>query len=144
MKIKVRHNKRRAVWAQTEPAPGGLRLVDVAPLDGPLPEVQHLLGQRFPNIGAVRRALVAAMKGAVGDTLDNVLLSRAAYDAWIRKALQAANEMRGTGVSSDTIPDERARERPNGSLEISIDLPTGRRISMIVPKGQWAWRPRPH
>jgi len=109
-----------------------------------MPEVGHLVGQRFPDLSALRRALVAAMRGDVGGTLDNVLLSRWAYDTWIDRASQAAQSLKGAGVDPETIPDEMAKPLPDGSLLIWVDVPNHERVELVVPKGHWTWRKRPH
>ena len=138
----MRHNASHAVVASVERLPdGGLKLRGIGPLDGPMPDVTHLMGQRFPDLAALRRALVAAMRGDVGGTLDNVLLSRWAYDAWIDRASQAAQSI--NGVAPETIPDEMAKPLPDGSLLIWVDLPSGR-VELTVPKGHWAWRRHPN
>lgn len=143
--VRVRHNKSRAVLAEVRRDADRFTLVSVRPLDGPLPEVEHLIDQSFRDLGGVRNALIAAMKGEVGDTLDHVWLSEQAYDAWMAKAAAAARSFAATGGSldPDSIPDERARPLPDGSLLIWVHLPNGTRVELAVPEGQWAWRVRP-
>ena len=134
----VRHNVSHAVTAVVERNDdGSVRLEGVQPLAGKMPEADHLLGQRFPDLAALRRALVAAMRGVVGDTLDHVLLSPQAYAAWLERAAQAAAGL--DGVSPDAIPDEMAKPLPDGSLLIWVDLPAGM-VDLVVPIGHWAWR----
>lgn len=143
--IRVRHNKSRAVLADVRRDARRLTLLALRPLDGPLPEVDHLIDQAFADFDAVRRALLAAMMGEVGDTLDNVSLSAQAYDAWMAKAAAAARTLAASGssIDPDSIPDERAKPLPDGSLLIWVPLPDGARVELVVPKGQWAWRVRP-
>lgn len=142
--MKVRHNKSHAVLADVERVGEHLRLLGVRPLDGDMPEVGHLIGAIFPDVAACRNALLAAMKGPVGDTLDNVLLSAAAYAAWLEKAGAAANRMVALGIAPDAIPDEMAKPLPDGSLLIWVDIPQFGRVSMSVPKEHWQWRQRPN
>ena len=136
--IIARHNASHAVVASVERMfDGSVKLRGVGPLDGQMPDATHLVGQCFPDLSALRRALVAAMRGDVGGTLDNVLLSRWAYDTWVDRASKAAQSI--NGVDSETIPDEMAKPLPDGSLLIWVDLPNGR-VEFTVPKGHWAWR----
>ena len=123
----VRRSKGHAVRAVIERVGGAVRLVRVEPHTGPLPEVAHLVGQVFPDHAAVRRALLAAMSSETGDTLDNVLLSQAAYEQWLGAATRAA----------------RARPMPSGELLIWVDLPNGQRVEARIPPGEWTWRRRP-
>jgi hypothetical protein len=109
-----------------------------------MPEVGHLIGGLFPDIAACRRALLAAMKGHVGDTLDNVLISAAAYAAWLEKAGAAARQMAALGVAPNAIPDELAKPLPDGSLLVWVDVPALGRVSMLVPKEQWQWKRFPN
>ena len=141
LKITVRHNVSHAVQAVVERRQGGVVLKEVQPLAGRLPEVGHLLGQTLPDLPSLRRALVAAMRGVVGDTLDHVLLSPQAYAAWLERAAQAAAAL--DGVSPDAIPDEMAKPLPDGSLLIWVTLPAGR-VELVVPRGHWAWRRPPN
>jgi len=134
----VRHNVSHAVTAVVERNDdGSVRLEGVQPLAGKMPEADHLLGQRFPDLAALRRALVAAMRGVVGDTLDHVLLSKWAYDAWMDRVSRAAETL--VGVEPESIPDEMAKPLPDGGLLIWVDLPAGR-VDLVVPIGHWAWR----
>ena len=140
----VRHNASTAVVASVERLPDGtVKLNGVGPLDGVMPDVRHLLDQRFPNLSALRRALVAAMRGAVGDTLDHVLLSKWAYVAWEEKASQAAQSLKGAEVDPESIPDEMAKPLPSGDLLIWVDLPSGK-VELTIPKDHWAWRRHPN
>jgi hypothetical protein len=139
----VRH-ERRAVRAFLAPDEGCLRLMKLEPVEGPLPEWDHLAGELFLDEDGVRRAVEAALRGAVGDTLDLVRLDEQAYRDWLARAGEAANRWARSGrlATLSAIPDERARPLPDGSLEIYLDLP-GERVSLIVPPGRWAWRVRP-
>jgi hypothetical protein len=135
-------NPNRAVLADVERVGENIRLVGVRPLDGEMPEVGHLLGGLFPDVKALRLALVAALKGVVGDTLDNVLLSGRAYAAWQQKAAEAARAL-PKGVDPGEIPDEKAKPLPDGRLLIWVELPGGGRVELAVPKDEWAWRVKP-
>ncbi|RME81251.1 MAG: hypothetical protein D6775_14040 [Caldilineae bacterium] len=141
-RIKVRHNKAHAVWAVVEDTPDGVRLVGVEPYQGPVPEVAHLLGAEFPDNASVRRALIAAMKGPVGDTLDNVLLSKRAYDAWLLFAQQQAARLASEGVHASAISDEMAEALPDGSLKIWVTVGE-EEISMLIPPEEWSWKNPP-
>lgn len=140
--IRVRHNKSHAVWVDLRATQGGYVLERVRPLDGPLPEYSHLQGETFPDVRSVRLAVLAAMRGVVGDTLDNVRLSMWAYTAWVEVASRAAS---GLGqIDPDSIPDEMAKPLPNGDLLIWVDLPDGNKATLNVPKGHWEWKKKPH
>ena len=130
IRVVARHNTSRAVMAVVEQLRDGIKLRGVSPLDGVMPEVGHLVGQRFENLETMRKALIDAMRGPVGGTLNHVLLSRWAYDAWIDKI---------SGVDQDAIPDEMVKPLPDYGLLIWVDLPSGR-VELTVPKGHWAWR----
>lgn len=129
-----------AHWEATET--GEIRLLRVSPDQGPLPDVGHLTGPGvvLPDLDALRRAVMAALKGPTGDTLDRVLLSRSVYNRWTALAAEAAKTLRD--IDSPTIPDERARAISGGRLLIWVDLPDGGTIKMIVEKEEWAWQPQ--
>lgn len=124
----------------------GFELQTVVTTDGPAPDIGHLSGATFPDQQAVHLALVAAIKGRVGDTLDNVLLSPRAYRQWQETAAEAVRVAASMGlrVDPDTIPDEMAKSLPDGRLLIWVDVPGFRRIQLVVPNGQWTWRNRPN
>jgi hypothetical protein len=113
-------------------------------VEGPLPEWDHLAGELFLDEDGVRRAVEAALRGAVGNTLDWVRLDEQAYRDWLALAEQAAHRRARSGRVLDltAIPDEQARTLPDGSLEIYLELPE-ERLSLVVPPGRWAWRVRP-
>jgi DNA-binding transcriptional LysR family regulator len=140
----VRHSPTRAVLADVEKHGQHYRLVRISPHNGPLPECGHLIGQVFPDLAAIRRALIAAMKGTVGDTLDNVLLSAAAYTAWQETAISAAKRLVAQGMVIESIPDEMAKPLPDGRLLIWVDLPDGQKVELAIAKTDWAWRRRPN
>lgn len=132
-----------AHWESVET--GDIRLVRVSPDTGPVPDVAHLVGQLFIGLASLRLAVLAAMKGNVGDTLDRVLLSPAAYAAWNKTvAANAAAIKKVEAADVARIPDERAREISGKRLLIWVDLPTGEKISLIIPPEQWAWRQKPN
>ena len=139
--IVVRHNASHAVVASAERLPdGGLKLRGVGPLDGQMPDVTHLIGQRFPDLPALRRALVAAMRGTVGDTLDHVLLSRWAYQTWVNQVSKAAKSLKG--VAKETIPNGMVKPLPDGSLFIWADF-RSEKAKLTVPREHWVWLRRP-
>lgn len=141
----VRHNAHNAVMATVErlaPEPG-FRLLSVAPRDGKMPSMEHLLGVDYPDLGCVKRVLVSAMKDC-GDTLDNVNLSLQAYQAWMEVANRACRQAVSLGVDASSIPDEMAKALPDGHLLIWVDVPGMGRVEMRVPKGGWAWRKQPN
>lgn len=74
--------------------------------------------------------------------LDEVLLSENSVSAWQMVCRREARRLRG--IKPSEIPDERARENADGSLTIFVPLPDGTEISMIIPVGEWSWRPRRH
>lgn len=147
MKVFVRHNTSYAVVAEVTPLQDdAIRVESVHPVDGRLPEVGHLIGGVFPSVKDLRQALVTAMKGVVGDTLDHVLLSQDAYHEWGRVAADAVRQAVAEGVciSPENIPDEMAKPVDAGGLLVWVDIPGWRRIEMVIPKSQWAWRKRPN
>lgn len=110
-----------------------------------MPDVVHLMGPGIflPDLPGLRRAIEAAMRGPVGDTLDRVLLTRSVYDRWIAIAAEAAKNL-PFGTDTSTIPDERARAISGGRLLIWIDLPNQQKVSLILEKDEWAWRTIEH
>ena len=74
-----------------------------------------------------------------GNTLDRVLLSQLAYEAWLHRAQTAAAVLVGDQSSPVYIQDERAEPLPDGGLLIYVDTSLGR-VSLTVPAGHWAWR----
>lgn len=70
--------------------------------------------------------------------LDNLLLSPAVYRSWSSIATREAERLRAMGVDRASIPDERARALPDGSLTIFVRLPDGSEVSMRVPPEHWA------
>lgn len=137
----IRASRARSCIAHWDATPeGDIRLVRVSPNDGPLPDVGHLVGAQFRDLAGLRLALIAAMKGPVGDTLDRVLITRAAYDR-VAGLLREIAARLPAGTDPDTIPDERARPISGGRLLVWVDLPTGERASVILEKGEWGWRP---
>lgn len=133
-----------AVIAHWEDLPHGLRLRRLTAQHGPLPEYEHLIDPRvyFPDLDALKRAVLATMHGPVGDTLDNVLLTERAYNQWMNHAQQALANLK-TPLDPQAIPDERARALPNGCLRIWVDLPNGHTVKLDLPPEDWAWRNGP-
>lgn len=110
-----------------------------------MPDVAHLVGQLFIDLKSLRLAILAAMKGNVGDTLDRVLLSPAAYAAWYKTVDDNAAAIKKVEAADGAqIPDERAREISGKRLLIWVDLPTGEKICLILPQKEWAWRQKPN
>lgn len=142
--IRVRKNKSHAVMARVERVDDGLRLLEVEPQQGPMPDVDHLVGALFPDAGAVRRAVLAAMDGVVGDTLDNVLFTRQAYEAVMAAMTRAGSALRQAGIPLDAIGTEMAKPLPSGELLVWVDVKGGPRVEVVIPKGEWAWRRRPN
>lgn len=139
--ILVRRAPDHAVVAHVSEDGLGVRLLRLTPDAGPVPEWTDLSGRAFPDRPSLRRAIVARMRALVrrepqATTLDRVLLSRAAYDAWMRVA---AETQIPDGIDPDEIPDEQAQEMPDGSLRIFVSLP-GRDVELIVAPGDWARR----
>jgi hypothetical protein len=138
------YHENRGVRAFLIPDQGGLRLMKLESIQGPIPEWDHLAGELFLDADGVRRAILAAMRGAVGDTLDLVRLDEQAYRDWLMLAHDTITRWTNSGrfIDPQKIPDEQARPLPDGSLEIYLDLP-GERLSMIVPPDRWTWRRQP-
>lgn len=133
--ILIRHNRRRAVVAHVGPTDTGIRLLRLTPDSGPVPEYGHLSGREFPDMSALRRAVLAAMRGPVGTTLDRVLLSPWAYHSW----LKTVEDTDLADLDPQLIPDEQARPISGGRLLIWVDLPNGRKVDLIIPPEHWAW-----
>lgn len=132
-----------AVIAHWENTPNGLRLIRLTKKTGPVPDHQHLLGAgRFTDLDALKRAVLAAMAGPVGDTLDRVLLTQAAYQRWMETARAAVATLK-TPLDGNAIPDERASALPDGRLRIWVDMPNGQTIKLDLAPHEWAWRDGP-
>jgi hypothetical protein len=143
--IIVRKDRRTAVEVDLQAQEEGfLRIVAVRARNGPSPDCTHLIGEAFPDNGAVRRAVLSVLNGNGGDTLDRVRLSAKAYMAWQTTAVAASrsitDEQRKRLVVS-AIPDERARAISRGRLLIWVDLLPDKRVELILEAGEWEWRP---
>lgn len=139
----IRYSPERAVRVAWEPEPGsGCRLVAVHPVDGPLPDVAHLLAVVFPEELALSNAVRSAMSPHAGDTLDRTLITPEAYQAWLAQAKQAAQVAIARGVPVEKIPDECATALPTGELLIWVDLPEVGRVELKIPATAWTWRQR--
>lgn len=138
--ILARHNKSRAAWLRLRRSGDQVRLLEVLPGDGPLPDCADLLGQYLDTDGA-RRAVLARLRSPRRDTLDRVLLTAEAVRAWEALAPSIAEHLAHAGVSPDQIPDEQAEQQPDGSLMIYVEA-GGRRLGMRVPAGHWRWMRR--
>lgn len=139
-RIEVSEGGRR-VAAVLERTGDSWRLERIEKVEGEPPDAGHLIGGVFPDLDAARRAIKAAFK-ASGDTLDNVLIDRESYEAWMELARRAAASLRG--VNPTDIPDERARALPSGELEIYVEIKGKKKISMKIPAGRWKWRSPPN
>ena len=73
------------------------------------------------------------------DTLSRVALTEAVMLRWDEAAKKAVANLTNSGLDPRTIPDELARVRADGSLEIYVDLPTGVLISIIAAPDEWTW-----
>ena len=135
----IRSSRSRAVLAEIEYTPDGPILRAVHGHTGPIPKHEHLL-KLFPNISALRQEVFTALRSPAGDTLDRVLLSRAAYEAW----LDAVATTDLAGIDPVSVPDEQARPISNGRLKIWVTLPDGREVSLILQPSEWAWRVPEH
>ena len=144
IRIKAGKDKNLSVWAIVRQEGTHLRLERAEPDIGEMPDVSHLVGSLFPDMGALRRSVVAAMTGVTGDTLDHVVLTQVGYEMAVRALAHAAGKLEGSGISPDEIPDEQAKSMPDGSLLIWVDLPNGQRIETSIPEKEWAWRKRPN
>lgn len=142
--ILIRASRARSVIAHYDTTDGAIQLIRLSPDAGPLPDYAHLIGQCFPDQVSLRLAVIAALSGPVGDTLDHVLLSRDVYDRWNQIAAQAARKL-PTATDPALIPDERARALSGGRLMIWVDLPEPvGTVKLIVAPGEWAWRAKPN
>jgi hypothetical protein len=133
-----------AVIAHWEDLANGIRLRRLTEQRGPLPDHAHLMDPKayFPDLDALKRAILAALHGPVGDTLDHVLLTPTAYQRWIQ-TIQQTLQATKTPINPDHIPNERAKALPDGRLKIWVDLPTGRTLKLLLPASDWAWRNGP-
>jgi len=134
----VRHNVGHAVMTTLHQSREGYKLLEVDAVSGKLPEVNELLGLVYPDLQAVRNCLVVAMKD-LGDTLDRVSLSLAAYYAWQDIAVRAGQKANSLGVSVEEIPDELAKALPDGHLLIWVDVPMVGRVELSIPPHDWEW-----
>jgi len=64
----------------------------------------------------------------------------AAYQAFVRRLVRALATI--DKITPEEIPDEQAKEQEDGSLLVWIDLPQGKRVEFVIPKGDWAWHNR--
>lgn len=139
IRVRVRHNRSLALIAIVVPVSGeSLKLVGVEPQDGPLPDVQALIGQVFANRGDLRKAIEARMVSLVGETLEKVVLTESVMRAWMSLATRVAHAAVARGVRPDEIPNERAKPVEGGRLLIWCDIP-GQRVELIVGPSDWAW-----
>ncbi len=74
-------------------------------------------------------------------SLDDILLTIPAAAAWHEMCRKAAPIIGPLIASGAHIPDEECEEVEGGALRIFVKMPGGIEISMIVPPGQWAFRP---
>ena len=139
--ILARHNKSRAAWLRLRRSGDQVRLLEVLPGDGPLPDCADLLGPHL-NQASARRAVLSRLRSPRRDLLSRVLLSREAQRMWDAYAANvAAPALLAAGISPDQIPDELAEQQPDGSLMIYVEA-AGRRLGMGVPRGHWRWMRR--
>jgi hypothetical protein len=74
------------------------------------------------------------------DTLSRVAITEAVTIRWDEAAKKVVRALISKGLYDPSlIPDELARVRADGSLEIYVDLPTGERISIMAAPDEWAW-----
>lgn len=139
--VLVRRSPSHSVIAHVLPVPGGFHLLRLSPDKGAVPDVAHLLSSAgiFPDMQALRRAVIAAMKGPTGDTLDRILLSREACKKWGEVVESSAQRL--AGIDQSQIPCEMARPISGGRLKIWVPLPDGNEISLVIEKNEWAWNP---
>jgi len=144
--MKIRKSKKRVVTAIVTNTPDGPRLDGTREHTGPVPDADHLIGVTFPDVSALRRAVLASMDDEAGDALDNILLSRWAYDQWEKAATRAVRQalMRGKFIDPAKIGQERAKQGENGSLIIYCDMPGIGRVELTIPPGHWSWRVKPN
>jgi hypothetical protein len=143
MTLLIRHAQQAARVVVVHEA-SGFRCLALEPVQGPVPEWNHLAGASFPDLASVHRAVEAVLRGTAGDTLDLIDLAPQAYKDWFALVQRTVARWRAAGRALDpeSIPDEQAIPLPDGSLELVVELP-GERLSLVVPPGQWTWRIRP-
>jgi len=70
-------------------------------------------------------------------TLDSVLLTPAAVEAW-HQAARTAAQLLPAGID---IPDEDAEVLRSGELRVHVTHPDlGCLIELVIPATDWAWR----
>jgi hypothetical protein len=74
-------------------------------------------------------------------SLDEVLLTPVAVEAWHAGAQKIANALFETGFDPSLILDEQAEVCDDGSLFVFLQLPEGvGEARLKIPAGQWSWR----
>ena len=139
--ILARHTPSSSAWLRLRRSGDQVRLLEVLPGDGPLPDCADLLGPHL-NQASARRAVLSRLRSPRRDLLSRVLLSREAQRMWDAYAANvAAPALLAAGISPDQIPDELAEQQRDGSLMIYVEA-GGRRLGMRVPAGHWRWMRR--
>lgn len=71
------------------------------------------------------------------DTLDKILLSPRAVDAWNNKCLEF---IKNNNIPNPyMIPDEQAKVLGNGDLLIFVDVGEYGKCELVVKRGDWCW-----
>lgn len=108
-----------------------------------LEDFNHIIGSLFPDLDAMRRAVISAFSGDVGDTLDNVLLSHKGYTDYMNWVNSLDPDL-FKNISPSDISDERAKPLPDGRLLIWIDILPATRLEKTIDKDDWSWKKRPN
>lgn len=139
--IHIRRAPHHACVAHVHVSPEGVTLIRVTPDIGPIPEWADLAAHQFPDIQALRRALIARMRAmARGEpqrtTLDRVLMSARVYQRWMEITESADLD----GIDPESVPDETARPLPDGRLRIEAAIPGRAPVRLDIPADEWRWR----
>lgn len=139
--IQVRRAPHHACVAHVHASPEGVTLLRVTPDTGPIPAWADLAAHPFPDVRALRRALVARMRAmARGEPrrkkLDRVLITPDAYRRW----MEMAETVDPTGIDPESVPDETARPLPDGRLRIEVAIPGRAPVRLDIPADEWRWR----
>ena len=75
------------------------------------------------------------------DTLSRVMITASVAQRWSEHARTTFSELAARGALPvvTTIPDERVRVEPDGSLTMYVQIPEGIEVSMRVEPGEWGW-----
>jgi hypothetical protein len=75
----------------------------------------------------------------MADILEKVVLSGVAVQRWVEVIGPEVRTLIQQGVALMDAPEEKAELMAGGGLEMYIELPDGRRVSVIIEPGEWEW-----